>query len=173
MTNLLTRVPKRSRPSVATMVRTIYKQLSPEEVHAQAQRVIAQLQEHFPQADWQTLSRTSWPSPPSRYLIGRSSGPTARWNGSTRRSVVAMTWWASSPTGRRLGVWWARCWPSSMTNGSKAAATSPSPTISTPRPYRPATYWRQQPEPSQQGWRLFHHLTGRNQWRCRRLRSVT
>ena len=34
----------------ASMVRTIYKQLSPEEVHAQADRVIAQLQEHFPQA---------------------------------------------------------------------------------------------------------------------------
>ena len=50
MTNLLTRVPKRSQPGVATMVRTIYKQLSPDEVHAQADRVIAQLQEHFPQA---------------------------------------------------------------------------------------------------------------------------
>ena len=50
MVNLLTRVPKRSQPGVATMVRTIYEQLSPEEVHAQAERVIAQLQEHFPQA---------------------------------------------------------------------------------------------------------------------------
>ena len=50
MTNLLTRVPKRSQPGVATMVRTIYQQLSPEEVHAQADRVIAQLREPFPQA---------------------------------------------------------------------------------------------------------------------------
>ena len=41
MTNLLTRMPKRSQPGVATMVRTIYKQLSPEEVHAQADQVIA------------------------------------------------------------------------------------------------------------------------------------
>ena len=32
------------------MVRTIFQQLSPEEVHAQADRVIAQLREHFPQA---------------------------------------------------------------------------------------------------------------------------
>ena len=32
------------------MVRTIYQQLSPEEVHAQADRVVAQLREHFPQA---------------------------------------------------------------------------------------------------------------------------
>ena len=85
MTNLLTRVPKRSQPGVATMVRTIYKQLSPEEVHAQADRVITQLQEHFPQAappqaDWQTLCPTSWPSPPFRYRTGRSSDPTTRWN---------------------------------------------------------------------------------------------
>lgn len=43
MTNLLTRVPKRSQPGVATMVRIIYKQLSPEEVRAQADRVITQL----------------------------------------------------------------------------------------------------------------------------------
>ena len=50
MANLLSRVPKRSQPGVATMVRTIYQQLSPEEVHAQADRVIAQLPEHFPQA---------------------------------------------------------------------------------------------------------------------------
>ena len=50
MSNLLTRVPKRSQPGVAAMVRTIYKQLSPEEVHAHANRVVAQLQDHFPQA---------------------------------------------------------------------------------------------------------------------------
>ena len=50
MGNLLTRVPKRSQPGVAAMVRTIYQQLSPEEVHAQADRVVVQLQEHFPQA---------------------------------------------------------------------------------------------------------------------------
>ena len=50
MTNLLTRMPKRAQPGVATTVRTIYKQLSPEEVHAQADRVTTQLREHFPQA---------------------------------------------------------------------------------------------------------------------------
>ena len=50
MSNLLTRVPKRSQPGVAAMVRTIYQQLSPEEVHTQAARVVVQLQEHFPQA---------------------------------------------------------------------------------------------------------------------------
>ena len=50
MANLLTRVPKRSQPGVVAMVRTIFQQLSREEVHAQADRVIAQLREHFPQA---------------------------------------------------------------------------------------------------------------------------
>ena len=41
MANLLTRVPRRAQPWVATMVHTIYQQPSPEEVHAQLQRVIA------------------------------------------------------------------------------------------------------------------------------------
>ncbi len=50
MANLPTRVPKRSQPGVAAMVRTIYQQLSPEDVHTQAGRVVVQLQEHFPQA---------------------------------------------------------------------------------------------------------------------------
>ena len=50
MSNLLTRVPKRSQPGVAAMVRTIYQQLSPEEVHAQEDRVVVQFKEHFPQA---------------------------------------------------------------------------------------------------------------------------
>lgn len=50
MDNLLIRVPKRSQPGAAALVRTIYQQLSPEEVHAQADRVVVQLREHFPQA---------------------------------------------------------------------------------------------------------------------------
>ena len=50
MTNLLSKVPKRAQPWVATMIRTIYQQPSPEEVHAQHQRVVAQLEERFPDA---------------------------------------------------------------------------------------------------------------------------
>ena len=49
MANLLTRVPKRAQPGVATMVRTIYQQLSPAEVHGQLDRVVEQLREPFPQ----------------------------------------------------------------------------------------------------------------------------
>jgi len=50
MTNLLSRVPKRAQSAVATMVRTIYQQPSPEEVHAQHRRVVEQLQARFPMA---------------------------------------------------------------------------------------------------------------------------
>ena len=50
MTNLLSKVPKRAQPWVATMIRTIDQQPSPEEVHAQHQRVVAQLEERFPEA---------------------------------------------------------------------------------------------------------------------------
>lgn len=47
MTNLLTRVPRRAQSAVATLVRTIYQQPSPEEVRAQHGRVITQLEERF------------------------------------------------------------------------------------------------------------------------------
>ena len=49
MANLLTRVPKGAQPGVATIVRTIYQQLSPAEVHGQLDRVVEQLREPFPQ----------------------------------------------------------------------------------------------------------------------------
>ena len=49
MTNLLTRVPRRAQPWVATMVRTINQQPSPDEVHAQLDRVTSQLHDRFPE----------------------------------------------------------------------------------------------------------------------------
>ena len=63
MANLLTRVPKRTQPGVpnlacptwrghpgpSRMVRTIYQQLSPAEVHGQLDRVVEQLREPFAQ----------------------------------------------------------------------------------------------------------------------------
>ena len=48
MTNLLTRVPRRAQPWVATMVRTIYQQPSPDEVHAQLDRVTDQTPRSVP-----------------------------------------------------------------------------------------------------------------------------
>ena len=48
MTNLLTRAPKWAQPRVATMVRTIYLQITAEEAHAQLDRVVEHLRERFP-----------------------------------------------------------------------------------------------------------------------------
>ena len=50
MINLLTWVPKRAQPWVATMVRSIYQQPSAEEAHSQHERVVTQLAERFGQA---------------------------------------------------------------------------------------------------------------------------
>ena len=72
MTNLLTRVPRRAQPWVATLVRTIYQQPSPQEVHAQLERVIAQLQDPFPQV----ASRLGEAGPD---VLAFSSFPLAHW----------------------------------------------------------------------------------------------
>ena len=50
MANLLSNVPRRAQPWVATMAQTIYQQPSPEEVHAQHSRMVGMLNERFPQA---------------------------------------------------------------------------------------------------------------------------
>jgi transposase-like protein len=50
MRNLLTRVAKSTQDFVAAAVRSIFAQPSPEEVHAQHRRVVAQLEKGFPQA---------------------------------------------------------------------------------------------------------------------------
>ena len=72
MTNLLTRVPRSAQPWVATIVRTIYQQPSPQEVHAQLERVIAQLQDPFPQV----ASRLDEAGPD---VLAFSSFPLAHW----------------------------------------------------------------------------------------------
>ena len=78
---------------MATMVRTIYKQLSPEEVHAQADRVIAQLQEHFRQAAQlladalpDILAFTAFPA--SHWQKLWSNNPLERLNKEIRRRRV-------------------------------------------------------------------------------------
>ena len=48
MKNLLCRVPRSAQPFVATLVRTIFAQPSAEEVQAQLRRVVAQLEDRFP-----------------------------------------------------------------------------------------------------------------------------
>ena len=115
------------------MVRTIYQQLSPAEVHGQLDRVVEQLREAFPpvaellaDAAPDILAFTAFPVAHWQKLW--SNNPQERLNREIRRRRACPrkgTWW-SSPTGYRRGGWWARCWPSSMTSGPKPAATSPS-----------------------------------------------
>ena len=90
MTNLLTRVPRRVQPWVATMVRTIYQQLSPDEVHAQLDRVTDQLQDRFPQvaslldeAGPDILAFSSFPVPHWKKIW--SNNPLERLNKEIRR----------------------------------------------------------------------------------------
>ena len=69
------------------MVRTVYQQPSPEEVHAQLDRVIDQLENRFPKAA--SVLAEAGPDilafTASRSHTGSRSGQTTRWNGSTRR----------------------------------------------------------------------------------------
>ena len=159
MANLLTRVPKRAQPGVATMVRTIYQQLSPAEVHGQLDRVVEQLREPFPQvaelladAAPDILACTAFPVAHWQKLW--SNNPQERLNREIRRRRACPrkgTWWASSPTGYRRGAWWVRCWPSNTTSGPKPAATSPSPTPPATRHCRSPTCWTQRPDQHQKG----------------------
>ena len=135
------------------MVRTIYQQLSPAEVHGQLDRVVNNSREPFPQvaelladAAPDILAFTAFPVAHWQKLW--SNNPQERLN---RRYVAALTWWASSPTGSRHDAWWARCWPSSMTNGPKPAATSPSPMPPATRHCRSPICWKQRPDQHQKG----------------------
>ena len=176
MANLLTRVPNpfhgqpahpsaqacptwRGHPGPSRMVRTIYQQLSPAEVHGQLDRVVEQLREAFPQvaelladAAPDILAFTAFPV--SHWQKLWSNNPQERLNREIRRRRACPrkgTWWASSPTGGRRGVCWARCWPSSMTSGPKPAATSPSPTPPATRYCRRPICWTQRPNQHQRG----------------------
>src|SRR6185312_4353417 len=48
--NLLTKVPKSAQPAVATQVRTIFDQADAAAVHAQFDRVVTALADHYPEA---------------------------------------------------------------------------------------------------------------------------
>ena len=107
MTNLLTRVPRRAQPWVANMVRTIYQQPSPQEVHAQLERVIAQLQDPFPQvaslldeAGADVLAFSSFPVPHWKKIW--SNNPLERLNKEIRRRTDVVGIFPNQPAVRRL-----------------------------------------------------------------------
>ena len=122
MTNLLTRVPRRAQPWVATMVRTIYQQPSPQEVHAQLERVIAQLQDPFPQvaslldeAGADVLAFSSFPRRPlEEDLVQQPPGASQQGDTATHRcrghlpqpaSRSSSGWGCPGRTARRMGHW--------------------------------------------------------------------
>ena len=87
---LLTRVPRRTQPWVATMVRTIYQQPFPDEVHAQLDRVTDQLRNRFPQvaslldeAGPDVLAFSNFP--PAHWKKIWSNNPQERLNKEIRR----------------------------------------------------------------------------------------
>ena len=107
MTNLLTRVPRRAQPAVATLVRTIYQQPSPEEVHAQHERVIAQLGERFSDASLMLeeagpdiLAFTAFPVAHWRQIW--SNNPSERLNREIRRRTDVVGIFPNRAAVRRL-----------------------------------------------------------------------
>ena len=107
MTNLLTRVPRRAQPWVATMVRTIYQQPSPDEVHAQLDRVTDQLQNRFPQvaslldeAGPDVLAFSSFPLAHWKKIW--SNNPQERPNKEIRRRTDVVGIFPNRPAVRRL-----------------------------------------------------------------------
>ena len=88
MANLLTRVPKRAQPGVATQYLLAW--CAPSTSNCLSQRSTANWTEWWNNSGsplprwrscWRTLRRTSWPSRPSQWPTGRSCGPTTRRNG--------------------------------------------------------------------------------------------
>ena len=107
MTNLLTRVPRRAQPWVATMVRTIYQQPSPDEVHAQLDRVTSQLHDRFPEvaslldeARPDVLAFSSFPLAHWKKLW--SNNPQERLNKEIRRRTDVVGIFPNRPAVRRL-----------------------------------------------------------------------
>ena len=116
-------IPRRAQPWVATMVRTIYQQPSPDEVHAQLDRVTDQLQNRFPQvaslldeAGPDVLAFSNFPLAHWKKIW--SNNPQERLNKEIRRRT---DWWASSLTGRPCAASLAPSWLSNTTNGPSAS----------------------------------------------------
>ena len=85
MTSVLSKVPRRAQPWVATIVKTVYQRLSPEGVHAQ-HLMEGTLDERFPQAaellanaGSDILSLTAFPvSPLEAGLVEHPAGAAQR-----------------------------------------------------------------------------------------------
>ena len=107
MTNLLTKIPKRAQPWVATLVRTMYQQPSSEQVHAQHRRVVTQLEGRFHDtaqaldaAGPETLAFTSFPAIHWHQIW--SNNPLERLNREIRRRTDVVGIFPNREAIRRL-----------------------------------------------------------------------
>jgi putative transposase len=107
MRNLLTRVPKSAQSFVATMVRTIFAQPDAETVHEQHTRIVAQLEEKFPdasalldQAGSDLLAFTGFPKEHWRQIW--SNNPLERLNREIRRRTDVVGIFPDRPSIIRL-----------------------------------------------------------------------
>ena len=124
MRNLLTRVPKSAQGFVATMVRSIFAQPDSETVSEQHARVVAQLEDRFPEAAAlleeagpEILAFTSFPKEHWRQLWSNNS--LERLNKEIRRRTDVVGIFPDRP---RSSAWSAPSWLSSTTNGPSPAA---------------------------------------------------
>ncbi len=163
ISSLLSRVPRRAQPWVATMVRTVYQQRSKHSMRACC--ACSTNATPRPPNCWPPWARISLPSSPSPWPTGSRSSRTTRKSASPRRSAAELMWWASSRTGLWSGGSSGQSLPSSTTRGGSAAAFCPLlPSTSAIR-----AAWRQQcfcpqGQPGQSS-RVtsFHHLLGHDQ----------
>ena len=121
MTNLLTRVPRRAQPWVATMVRTIYQQPSPDEVRQGDRSTPGPLPSGRLSTDGagpDILAFSSFPVP-----TGRRSGPTTHRSQEIRRRTDVVGIFPNRPSVALL----APSWLSNTTNGPSAVDTSHPP----------------------------------------------
>ena len=113
--NLLTRVPKSAQPFVATLVRSIFAQPDAQQVVAQHERVVAQLEERFPaaaghlaEAAPELLAFTAFPKEHWRQVW--STNPQERLNKEIRRRTDVVGTFPDRPSVLRLvGAVLAEC----------------------------------------------------------------
>ena len=144
------------------MVRTIYQQPSPDEVHAQLQDRFPQVASLLDEAGPDILAFSSFPVPHWKKIW--SNNPLERLNKEIRKEIdVAPMSWASSLTDQPCVAWLAPSSLNSTTNGPSAVDTSHPP-------FSPSMKLLQRPNPQkrlrlrqhQQDDALLHHLTGRD-----------
>ena len=166
MTNLLTRVPRRAQPWVATMVRTIYQQPSPDEVHAQLDRVTSQLHDRFPEvaslldeAGPDVLAFSSFPLAHWKKLW--SNNPQERLNKEIRRRTDVVGIFPNRPAVLRL-VGAVLAEQHDQWDVGRRYSTPAIQSLERTLFRRPISRRRQPPKQQQHDDALLHHLTGRD-----------